>query len=62
MENFNTPIKYYNLTGKYTKSEKEFKKYMRKELLFYENLHNQALKNGVYGTKIKFSKINSSLD
>ena len=51
MENFNTAQKYYNLIGKYTESKREFKKYMKKELGFYRNLHKCAVETSQYGCK-----------
>ncbi len=52
MLNSNHPI-YYNLAGKYTESEREFKKYLKKELNFYQNLSEEAIKRGWYGIKVK---------
>ncbi len=51
MENFKAFTEYYNIQGRYTESEKEFKKYMKKELNFYRNLHKCAVETSQYGCK-----------
>jgi len=58
METFNAFPEYYNLAGEYTKSKKEFKRHMKRELIFYEKLHEQAIEKGDYGIKIKPDKTN----
>lgn len=52
MLNSNIPP-YYNLVGKYTESKKQFEKYMKKELNFYQKQSEEAIRRGWYGSKIK---------
>ena len=51
MENLDAYPKYYNLAGRFTESEKGFRKYLKRELAFYEKLHKQAIEKGAYGIK-----------
>jgi len=44
---------YYNLAGKFTKSEKEFKKYLKKEIAFYQKQSEEAKEKGWHGTTVK---------
>lgn len=44
---------YYNLAGKYTESERQFKKYLKRELKFYQKLSQEAIRNGWYEINIK---------
>ncbi|MDD5191739.1 MAG: hypothetical protein PHH54_05385 [Candidatus Nanoarchaeia archaeon] len=42
---------YYNLAGKYTESERKFKKYLKNELRFYQKLSEEAIRLGRCGLK-----------
>lgn len=47
----NISFRYYCLAGRFTESEREFKKYLKKELNFYQRLHKIAIENSTYGSK-----------
>lgn len=57
----------YNAAGRYITSKKEFKKYIKTELIFYSSLHKSAIENGQYNPRVnkpkrKISNLNENLD